>query len=468
MKPAGNTAARTGCDGSAPSRHDIGNTDLPFEALQSTYTFFQNRLDSQLCRTLARTREPVMRRLSGLARRLSVAMKQRIITVEEQFAGRSATAVGSPSARRCAATGTTAAAGLLAAFTQSSLADAPQKQGHEQQAQQGDDGAACPDCGEVQLEDQPAAVSNSATAQVLWGPSMRLCTAVRPACNAWAEGDGKLVFSRCPQWRVFTDLGRELVQQGRLSEAERYFKKVPLCCSALAVLEDTSLTMACRDAAACLLRSRVWLPCLAATRASPQLSCLPLCTTQAVEMAREGFGADDPHVASACNNLAEFYRLRRRYDEAEPLYQQVPGAGWLCGTQPGLGLQLHSAPGPAQPPGLAHMCCAAAAVMAQVITPPVHPLWHPPTPAPSGAGHSDPGVRAARRTRRLCSAQPGWLLPRPPPAGARRRLLRAGAAAQAGGAGHGAQVWRVLVRGQEGAAGRLRWGACGLEWCAQG
>lgn len=27
------------------------------------------------------------------------------------------------------------------------------------------------------------------------------------------------------QWRVFTDMGRELVQQGRHSEAERYFKK---------------------------------------------------------------------------------------------------------------------------------------------------------------------------------------------------------------------------------------------------
>lgn len=44
---------------------------------------------------------------------------------------------------------------------------------------------------------------------------------------------------------------------------------------------------------------------------------------QAVEMAREGFGEDDPHMASACNNLAEFYRIRRQYDAAEPLYRQV-------------------------------------------------------------------------------------------------------------------------------------------------
>lgn len=50
-------------------------------------------------------------------------------------------------------------------------------------------------------------------------------------------------------------------------------------------------------------------------------------TSQAVEMAREGFGEDDPHMASACNNLAEFYRIRRQYDAAEPLYRQVRGCG---------------------------------------------------------------------------------------------------------------------------------------------
>lgn len=48
-------------------------------------------------------------------------------------------------------------------------------------------------------------------------------------------------------------------------------------------------------------------------------------------------------MASACNNLAEFYRLRRRYDEAEPLYKQVGRCavllqrGWSiaagCGVQ---------------------------------------------------------------------------------------------------------------------------------------
>jgi hypothetical protein len=44
---------------------------------------------------------------------------------------------------------------------------------------------------------------------------------------------------------------------------------------------------------------------------------------QALELAAQGFGPNDPHVASAANNLAEFYRLRRRYDEAEPLYKQA-------------------------------------------------------------------------------------------------------------------------------------------------
>jgi tetratricopeptide (TPR) repeat protein len=63
-------------------------------------------------------------------------------------------------------------------------------------------------------------------------------------------------------------MGRELVQQGRHAEAEAYLRR-------------------------------------------------------AVEAARQGFGDDDPHMASACNNLAEFYRLRRRYEEAEPLYKQA-------------------------------------------------------------------------------------------------------------------------------------------------
>ena len=44
---------------------------------------------------------------------------------------------------------------------------------------------------------------------------------------------------------------------------------------------------------------------------------------KAIEEARQGFGEQDPHVASALNNLAELARLERSYDEAERLYRHV-------------------------------------------------------------------------------------------------------------------------------------------------
>ena len=45
-----------------------------------------------------------------------------------------------------------------------------------------------------------------------------------------------------------------------------------------------------------------------------------------------GFGSNDPHVASAKNNLAEFYRNIGRYDDAEHLYLEVI-LGQCCLTQ---------------------------------------------------------------------------------------------------------------------------------------
>lgn len=72
------------------------------------------------------------------------------------------------------------------------------------------------------------------------------------------------------QWRVFTDIARDLVREKRYDEAERY-----------------------------LLR--------------------------ALDAAKRGFGIDDPHVASACQNLAELYRLQQKYDLAAPLYDQALG-----------------------------------------------------------------------------------------------------------------------------------------------
>ncbi|XP_062200702.1 uncharacterized protein LOC133903371 isoform X2 [Phragmites australis] len=43
----------------------------------------------------------------------------------------------------------------------------------------------------------------------------------------------------------------------------------------------------------------------------------------ALHEAKEGFGLRDPHVASALNNLAEFYRLRKEYEKAEQLYLEA-------------------------------------------------------------------------------------------------------------------------------------------------
>ncbi|KAE8774294.1 kinesin light chain 3 [Hordeum vulgare] len=43
----------------------------------------------------------------------------------------------------------------------------------------------------------------------------------------------------------------------------------------------------------------------------------------ALQEAKEGFGLRDPHSASALNNLAEFYRLRKEHEKAEPLYLEA-------------------------------------------------------------------------------------------------------------------------------------------------
>ncbi|KAJ8427808.1 hypothetical protein Cgig2_029222 [Carnegiea gigantea] len=78
--------------------------------------------------------------------------------------------------------------------------------------------------------------------------------------------DGSVISNEhTSKWRIYTDNGRDLFVQGKLNEAERFF-------------------------------------------------------SSALAEARKGFGERDPHVASACNNLAELYRVRKSYDKAEPLY----------------------------------------------------------------------------------------------------------------------------------------------------
>ncbi|XP_041002410.1 kinesin light chain 3 isoform X1 [Juglans microcarpa x Juglans regia] len=81
--------------------------------------------------------------------------------------------------------------------------------------------------------------------------------------------DGSVISNiHTSKWRVFTDKGRDLSLQGKLDEAERYF-------------------------------------------------------FSALQEAKEGFGETDPHVASACNNLAELYRVKKEFVKAEPLYLEA-------------------------------------------------------------------------------------------------------------------------------------------------
>ncbi|CAH8366292.1 unnamed protein product [Eruca vesicaria subsp. sativa] len=81
--------------------------------------------------------------------------------------------------------------------------------------------------------------------------------------------DGSVVSNiHTSKWRVFTDSGREHFFQGKLEPAERLFGS-------------------------------------------------------AIQEAKEGFGEKDPHVASACNNLAELYRVKKEFHKAEPLYLEA-------------------------------------------------------------------------------------------------------------------------------------------------
>lgn len=81
--------------------------------------------------------------------------------------------------------------------------------------------------------------------------------------------DGSVVSNEhTVKWRIYTDNAREFFQKRQLDEAEKLFQA--------ALLE-----------------------------------------------AKEGFGLRDPHVASALNNLAEFYRLKKEHVKAEPLYLEA-------------------------------------------------------------------------------------------------------------------------------------------------
>ncbi|KAL3630184.1 hypothetical protein CASFOL_023168 [Castilleja foliolosa] len=81
--------------------------------------------------------------------------------------------------------------------------------------------------------------------------------------------DGSMISNEhTSKWRVFTDNGRDYFLQGNIEQAEKFFQS-------------------------------------------------------ALKEAIEGFGDRDPHVASACNNLAELFRVKKDFDNAEPLYLEA-------------------------------------------------------------------------------------------------------------------------------------------------
>ena len=58
---------------------------------------------------------------------------------------------------------------------------------------------------------------------------------------------------------------------------------------------------------------------------------------ESMQLARRGFGESDPHFAATLVNLAEFLRLQRRHQEAEPMYREV----CLCSLPVGRCVQMH-------------------------------------------------------------------------------------------------------------------------------
>ena len=94
------------------------------------------------------------------------------------------------------------------------------------------------------------------------------------------------------QWRIYTDMGRGLVQEKKYDEARRYLER--------ALLE-----------------------------------------------AKKGFGEKDPHVAAALNNLAELNRIERKWGESESLFAQALEIlrEAFGETHPAVGTALHNLAG---------------------------------------------------------------------------------------------------------------------------
>ncbi|KAG8383662.1 hypothetical protein BUALT_Bualt04G0037200 [Buddleja alternifolia] len=111
------------------------------------------------------------------------------------------------------------------------------------------------------------------------GSSFRNDTNVSDFTGLRKVEDGSVISNEhTSKWRVFTDNGRDFFQQASVSCSI-------LICGNIEQAEKFFLS--------------------------------------ALQEAKEGFGERDPHVASACNNLAELFRLKKDFDNAEPFYLEA-------------------------------------------------------------------------------------------------------------------------------------------------
>ncbi|WVZ54279.1 hypothetical protein U9M48_005101 [Paspalum notatum var. saurae] len=113
--------------------------------------------------------------------------------------------------------------------------------------------------------------------------------------------DGSVVSNEhTAKWRIFTDNARDFFQKAMHAQCWKQW------------VYGFSFTL--RD----LLFS-----CDIALRYQKQFAEAENLFQAALLEAKEGFGLRDPHVASALNNLAEFYRLKKEYEKAELLYLEA-------------------------------------------------------------------------------------------------------------------------------------------------
>ena len=92
--------------------------------------------------------------------------------------------------------------------------------------------------------------------------------AATAAARRGAEARAPTSNASTAQWRIYTDIGRGLVREGKVDEARKYLER-------------------------------------------------------ALVEAKRGFGEDDAHVAAALNNLAELRRIESRWEESERMFGEA-------------------------------------------------------------------------------------------------------------------------------------------------